>query len=56
MAIKYAIFCESIKKIIENASLKNGKKQNCAYADALCVLTMGVFQIYMLELLKSDNG
>ena len=36
MAIQYAIVYENIKQIIESASLKNGEKRNCAYADALC--------------------
>ena len=35
MATKDAIFYEFITKIIESASLKNGEKQNCVYAEAL---------------------
>ena len=34
--MKIAIFYEFIKKLINNSSFKNGEKQNCVYAEALC--------------------
>ena len=36
MAMKYALFYEFIRQIVERQSLKNGEKRNCAYAEALC--------------------
>ena len=36
--MKCAIFYEFIKKITESASLKNGKKWNCVYPEALCTI------------------
>ena len=36
MAKKCAIFYEFIRKTLESAGLKNGEKQNCVHAEALC--------------------
>ena len=41
--MKYAIFYEFIKQIIVSVCLKNGEKQNCAHAEALCVKDKFIF-------------